>query len=171
MLNVFGNQKKSYLNGIEIEVISSKVINREVEVTSRRVEKGFVISDTARKQPYTIDLEIVDNSENWEYNREEFRKLTNGIATTFIYSNGEIHENMIVESFQEQFKVEQSKRGATYQIRLKQVIEGVKAEEVFKIAPQAKVATGRQNQVATQEIATKTQETQVKKSALMALIG
>ena len=119
MLNVFGNQKKSYLNGIEIEVISSKVINREVEVTSRRVEKGFVISDTARKQPYTIDLEIVDNSENWEYNREEFRKLTDGITTTFIYSNGEIHENMIVESFQEQFKVEQSKRGATYQIRLK----------------------------------------------------
>lgn len=163
--------RKSYLGEVELEVISSKEISRDVEITSRRVEKGFTISDTARKNPYTIDIEVIDNSDEYENNRELLRKMASGEITTFTFSNGEIHENMVIESLQEMYLSEQSKRGMTYRIRLRQILVGEKAEEVYKISPELKVATGTQNKMTTQTEATEQEKVEAKKSALYALIG
>lgn len=168
---VFGSAKKSILGGIELDIISFKEISREVEISNRRVEKGFIISDTARPQPYTIDIEVIDNSSEFEYNRAELRKLALGVPTTFIYSDGERHDNMVIESLQEQFKQEQSKWGASYKIRLKQIIEARKADEVYKLAPQTQLVKGKVNKVANIKEAAPVEVKEVKKSALLSIFG
>ena len=125
VLDILGltNKKTSLLGSVELEVLTTKTVDLNIETTNRRVERGFVVSDTARVNPEIIDLEVVDNSITWLINKEELNKLARkGEPTTFTFSGGDVYEDVVIENIREIFSPEQ-KNGMTYWIRLKKILQ------------------------------------------------
>lgn len=166
------NKKISLLGSVELEIITAKEIDLTIETTNRRVEKGFVISDTARVDPEIIDIEVLDNSKTFLINKEELRKLARkGEPTTFSFALGDIYENVVIENLREIYSSEQC-NGMTYWIRLKKIIQAEKLKENYKINSSAGIPSGTSKKVAGIGDVTLEEKEKVKKrSGLLGLVG
>lgn len=127
----FGIKEKSILADIQLEIISEKSINTTVGVTNRRVEKGFNISDTARKEATIFNLTVVDNSKDREFNRQNLYKILEAAeVVNFYYAGKDLYENIVLESLDE---IEDStkKDCFTYYVVLRQIMMAeIKATDV-----------------------------------------
>ena len=74
-INNLFNTNKSYINDIELEVISEKSRSIAMNLPTKRVENGFNISDTVRKEPMIINITVVDNSRAYMPNRNQLLTL------------------------------------------------------------------------------------------------
>lgn len=111
----------SYIDTIPINVISEKTRSLPVSVTSKRIETGFNITDTTRKEQQIINITVVDNSPQYLENREGLEKLLEkGDLVTFYFNNRDIYENMIIENIEE-IESKEQKNGFTFYITLRQV--------------------------------------------------
>ena len=117
-----GGEPKSYINDIPLEVISDKSRSLPVAVTNRRVEKGFNITDTTRREQQIINITVVDNSEDYLKHRERLEMLqAKGDYVTFYFSdNRDTYENMIIENIEE-IENNSQKEGFTFHITLRQI--------------------------------------------------
>lgn len=134
MKNMIDNTKPmSTLGDVELEVISEKSRSLPVAVTSRRVEKGFNLTDTTRREQMIINITVVDNSDKYMENREKLEKLqATGDKTRFYFAGRDIYENIIVENIEEVESAEQ-KNGFTYHITLRQIITGQLSEHDVEV--------------------------------------
>lgn len=127
----FGIKEKSILGDIRLEIISEKAINTTVSLTNRRVEKGFNVSDTARKETTIFNITVIDNSNDREFNRQNlYRLLEAGEPISFYYAGKDLYENVVIESLEE---IEDStkKNCFTYYIVLRQIMMAeIKATDV-----------------------------------------
>lgn len=140
---LFGN-KKSYINDIQLEVISEKSRSISMTLPSKRVENGFNISDTVRKECMIITLTVVDNSDNYILNREELLKLQEkGEEVIFLFSERDSYEHMIIEDIEE-VETKEQKYGFTYHITLRQIQVGeIKESDVKTDEKKAKTTGGK----------------------------
>ncbi|MGL5350552.1 MAG: phage baseplate protein [Cetobacterium sp.] len=166
------NKKVSLLGSIELEVLTSKTVDLTIETTNRRVEKGFIVSDTSRVNPEVIDLEVVDNSKTYLINKEELKKLARkGEPTTFTYAAGDTYENVVIENITDIYSSEQ-KEGMTYWIRLKKIIQAEQVKKTYKMSDSSTIPSGTSKQVATSANATADEASKVKKrSGLLGMVG
>lgn len=111
----------SYINNIPLEVISDKSRSLATSVTNKRVENGFNITDTTRKEQQIINITVVDNSMQYLSNREALENLqASGELCTFVFSGRDNYENMVVENIEEVESKDQ-KNGFTFHITLRQI--------------------------------------------------
>lgn len=116
-----GQAGKSYINNIPIDVISDKSRSLATAVTSKRVESGFNITDTTRREQQIINITVVDNSFNYMSNREALEKLqASGELCTFVFSGRDNYENMVIENIEE-IESKDQKNGFTFHITLRQI--------------------------------------------------
>ena len=69
------NSNQSYIQDIPLEVISEKTRSLPMTLPTKRVENGFNISDSVRKEPMIINITVVDNSRDYLLNRDKLMKL------------------------------------------------------------------------------------------------
>lgn len=118
---ISNSELKSYINDIPLDVISEKSRSLPVSVTSKRIEQGFNITDTTRKEQQIINITVVDNSDLYLQNREKLEKmLERGDLVTFYFANRDIYENMVLENLEE-IESKDQKNGFTYYITLRQI--------------------------------------------------
>ena len=101
-LNMNGTYSQSYIQDIPLEVISEKSRSLPMSLPSKRVENGFNISDSVRKEPMIINITVVDNSSDYMLNRDKLMKLQElGEEVQFVFSNRDTYEHMIIENIEE----------------------------------------------------------------------
>lgn len=134
----------SYIHDIPLEVISEKSRSIAMTLPTKRVENGFNISDSVRKEPLIITITVVDNSEDYMLNRDKLLKLQEaGEKVQFIYSGRDTYENMIIENIEETETYNQ-KYGFTYYITLRQIQIGeIKESDVKMDSKKAKTSGGK----------------------------
>ena len=134
----------SYIHDIPLEVISEKSRSIAMTLPTKRVENGFNISDSVRKEPLIITITVVDNSEDYMLNRDKLLKLQEaGEEVQFIYSGRDTYENMIIENIEETETYNQ-KYGFTYYITLRQIQIGeIKESDVKMDSKKAKTTGGK----------------------------
>ena len=114
-------KEKSLLGGIPLHVISDKSRSISVTVTNRRVEKGFNISDTVRKEPLIFQLTVVDNSRDYMLNRQSLEKMLEaGEPIEFYYAGRDLYQNIVIENIEELEQADR-KNCFTYYITLRQI--------------------------------------------------
>ncbi len=138
------SSKVSSIADIPLEVISEKSRSLSVSIPTKRVESGFNISDTVRKDPIILHITVVDNSRDYILNRQSLEKLQEtGELVTFYFSGRDTYENMIVESIEE-IETEKQKYGFTYYIVLRQIqITEIKENDVKLDSKKAKTTGGK----------------------------
>ena len=118
-LSLSENSNQSYIQDIPLEVISEKTRSLPMTLPTKRVENGFNISDSVRKEPMIINITVVDNSKDSLLNRDKLLKLQElGEEVQFVFSNRDTYEHMIIENIEEMETGEQ-KFGFTYYITLR----------------------------------------------------
>lgn len=116
-----GIKEKSLLGGIPLHIISDKSRSISATVTNRRVEKGFNISDTVRKEPLIFQLTVVDNSKDYMLNRQSLEKMLEaGESIEFYYSGRDLYQNIVIENIEELEQADR-KNCFTYYITLRQI--------------------------------------------------
>ena len=123
---------------------------------TKRVENGFNISDSVRKEPMIINITVVDNSRDYLLNRDKLMKLQElGEEVQFVFSNRDTYEHMIIENIEEMETGEQ-KFGFTYYITLRQIQVGeIKETDVKMDSKKAKTSGGKKKRT-TAKVSTPT---------------
>ena len=143
-LNMSGNISQSYIQDIPLEVISEKSVSSPMSLSTKRVENGFNISDSVRKEPMIINITVVDNSNDYMLNRDKLMKLQElGEEVQFVFSNRDTYEHMIIENIEE-VETDKQKFGFTYFITLRQIQVGeIKESDVRTDNKKAKTSGGK----------------------------
>ena len=122
-LSMLENSNQSYIQDIPLEVISEKTRSLPMTLPTKRVENGFNISDSVRKEPMIISITVVDNSKDYLLNRDKLLKLQElGEEVQFVFSNRDTYEHLIIENIEE-IETKDQKFGFTYYITLRQIQE------------------------------------------------
>lgn len=139
-----GTYSQSYIQDIPLEVISDKSISSPMSLPTKRVENGFNISDSVRKEPLIINITVVDNSNDYMLNRDKLLKLQElGEEVQFVFSNRDTYEHMIIENIEE-VETDKQKYGFTYFITLRQIQVGeIKESDVKTDNKKAKTSGGK----------------------------
>lgn len=143
-LSMLENSNQSYIQDIPLEVISEKTRTLPMTLPTKRVENGFNISDSVRKEPMIISITVVDNSKDYLLNRDKLLKLQElGEEVQFVFSNRDTYEHMIIENIEE-IETKDQKFGFTYYITLRQIQVGeIKENDVKMDSKKAKTAGGK----------------------------
>ena len=143
-LSMLENSNQSYIQDIPLEVISEKTRSLPMTLPTKRVENGFNISDSVRKEPMIINITVVDNSKDYMLNRDKLMKLQElGEEVQFVFSNRDTYEHMIIENIEET-ETEKQKYGFTYYITLRQIQVGeIKESDVKTDNKKAKTSGGK----------------------------
>ena len=144
-LSLLGSSyNQSYIQNIPLEVISDKSISSPMSLPTKRVENGFNISDSVRKEPLIINITVVDNSNDYMLNRDKLLKLQElGEEVQFVFSNRDTYEHMIIENIEE-VETDKQKYGFTYFITLRQIQVGeIKESDVKTDNKKAKTSGGK----------------------------
>ena len=144
-LSLLGSSyNQSYIQNIPLEVISDKSISSPMSLPTKRVENGFNISDSVRKEPLIINITVVDNSNDYMLNRDKLLKLQElGEEVQFVFSNRDTYEHMIIEHIEE-VETDKQKYGFTYFITLRQIQVGeIKESDVKTDNKKAKTSGGK----------------------------
>ena len=143
-LNMNGTHSQSYIQDIPLEVISEKSRSLPMSLPSKRVENGFNISDSVRKEPMIINITVVDNSSDYMLNRDKLMKLQElGEEVQFVFSNRDTYEHMIIENIEET-ETDKQKYGFTYFITLRQIQVGeIKESDVKTDNKKAQTSGGK----------------------------
>ena len=121
-------KEKSKLGDVELDIISEKSRTMSATVTNRRVEKGFNIADTVRKETMLINITVVDNSNQKEFNRKSLEQMLEaGEPVLFYYAGRDKYENIVIESIEE-IEDYTKKDCFTYYIVLRQITVDVKTD-------------------------------------------
>ena len=116
-----GSEPLSLLGDIPLRVITDKDMESNVTVPTRRVEDGFNISDSVRKDPRIFHLTVVDNEKEYMRNREALQQLQeSGIAVDFYFAERDFYKDVILESMTE-VESNNQKNGFTYYLVLRQI--------------------------------------------------
>ena len=139
-----GTYSQSYIQDIPLEVISEKSRSLPMSLHSKRVENGFNISDSVRKEPMIINITVVDNSSDYMLNRDKLMKLQElGEEVQFVFSNRDTYEHMIIENIEE-VETDKQKFGFTYFITLRQIQVGeIKESDVKTDNKKAQTSGGK----------------------------
>ena len=139
-----GTYSQSYIQDIPLEVISEKSRSLPMSLPSKRVENGFNISDSVRKEPMIINITVVDNSNDYMLNRDKLMKLQElGEEVQFVFSNRDTYEHMIIENIEE-VETDKQKFGFTYFITLRQIQVGeIKESDVKTDNKKAQTSGGK----------------------------
>lgn len=139
-----GTYSQSYIQDIPLEVISEKSRSLPMSLPSKRVENGFNISDSVRKEPMIINITVVDNSSDYMLNRDKLMKLQElGEEVQFVFSNRDTYEHMIIENIEE-VETDKQKFGFTYFITLRQIQVGeIKESDVKTDNKKAQTSGGK----------------------------
>lgn len=139
-----GTYSQSYIQDIPLEVISEKSRSLPMSLPSKRVENGFNISDSVRKEPMIINITVVDNSSDYMLSRDKLMKLQElGEEVQFVFSNRDTYEHMIIENIEE-VETDKQKYGFTYFITLRQIQVGeIKESDVKTDNKKAKTSGGK----------------------------
>jgi hypothetical protein len=139
-----GTYSQSYIQDIPLEVISEKSRSLPMSLPSKRVENGFNISDSVRKEPMIINITVVDNSNDYMLNRDKLMKLRElGEEVQFVFSNRDTYEHMIIENIEET-ETDKQKYGFTYFITLRQIQVGeIKESDVKTDNKKAQTSGGK----------------------------
>ena len=139
-----GTYSQSYIQDIPLEVISEKARSLPMSLPSKRVENGFNISDSVRKEPMIINITVVDNSSDYMLNRDKLMKLQElGEEVQFVFSNRDTYEHMIIENIEE-VETDKQKFGFTYFITLRQIQVGeIKESDVKTDNKKAQTSGGK----------------------------
>ena len=148
--------KQSYIQDIPIEVISEKTRSLPMTLPTKRVEDGFNISDSVRKEPMIINITVVDNSKDYLLNRDKLMKLQEtGKEVQFIFSDRDIYEHLIIENIEE-IETGEQKFGFTYYITLRQIQVGeIKETDVKMDCKKAQTSGGKKKYI-TAKVSTPT---------------
>lgn len=143
-LNMNGTHSQSYIQDIPLEVISEKSRSLPMSLPNKRVENGFNISDSVRKEPMIINITVVDNSSDYMLNRDKLMKLQElGEEVQFVFSNRDTYEHMIIENIEE-VETDKQKFGFTYFITLRQIQVGeIKESDVKTDNKKAQTSGGK----------------------------
>ena len=143
-LNMSENISQSYIQDIPLEVISEKSRSLPMSLPSKRVENGFNVSDSVRKEPMIINITVVDNSNDYMLNRDKLMKLQElGEEVQFVFSNRDTYEHMIIENIEE-VETDKQKFGFTYFITLRQIQVGeIKESDVKTDNKKAQTSGGK----------------------------
>lgn len=143
-LSMLENSNQSYIQDIPLEVISEKTRSLPMTLPTKRVENGFNISDSVRKEPMIINITVVDNSKDYMLNRDKLLKLQElGEEVQFVFSNRDTYEHMIIENIEET-ETDKQKYGFTYYITLRQIQVGeIKESDVKTDNKKAKTSGGK----------------------------
>lgn len=140
---LLGFKIKSTLGGVTIDVIQNKNEQNTAEVTNRRVEKGFNISDNSTVAPLVLNFRIVDNSVEYLANRIELKRMYNAKdPIDFVYSGRDIYDNVVITDL---IEVEDGSQafGFTYDIALQQItVTNVKDTDVKMNNKKARISGG-----------------------------
>ena len=139
-----GTYSQSYIQDIPLEVISEKSRSLPMSLPTKRVENGFNISDSVRKEPMIINITVVDNSSDYMLNRDKLMKLQElGEEVQFVFSNRDTYEHMIIENIEE-VETDKQKYGFTYFITLRQIQVGeIKESDVKTDNKKAQTSGGK----------------------------
>ena len=139
-----GTYSQSHIPDIPLEVISEKSRSLPMSLPSKRVENGFNISDSVRKEPMIINITVVDNSSDYMLNRDKLMKLQElGEEVQFVFSNRDTYEHMIIENIEE-VETDKQKYGFTYFITLRQIQVGeIKESDVKTDNKKAQTSGGK----------------------------
>lgn len=139
-----GTYSQSYIQDIPLEVISEKSRSLPMSLPSKRVENGFNISDSVRKEPMIINITVVDNSSDYMLNRDKLMKLQElGEEVQFVFSNRDTYEHMIIENIEE-VETDKQKYGFTYFITLREIQVGeIKESDVKTDNKKAQTSGGK----------------------------
>lgn len=143
-LSLSNNSSQSYIQDIPLEVISDKSVSSPMSLPTKRVENGFNISDSVRKEPLIINITVVDNSNDYMLNRDKLFKLQElGEEVQFVFSNRDTYEHMIIENIEE-VETDKQKYGFTYHITLRQIQVGeIKETDVKTDNKKAQTSGGK----------------------------
>lgn len=141
--DLFGIKEKSMLGDVQLEIITDNSRINALSVTNRRVEAGFNISDTARKEPQIFNLTVMDNSPEREYNRQKLDEILNKAEpVTFDYAGRDSYDQIVLEHLEE-IKNPKYKNCYIYYINLRQIDVGeVTAEDTKVSYSNAKLSGG-----------------------------
>jgi len=155
-LSLLENSNQSYIQDIPLEVISEKTRSLPMTLPTKRVENGFNISDSVRKEPMIINITVVDNSKDYLLNRDKLLKLQEqGEEVQFVFSNRDTYEHMIIENIEET-ETDKQKYGFTYYITLRQIQVGeIKESDVKTDNKKAKTSGGKKKRT-TAKVSTPT---------------
>ena len=155
-LSLSENSNQSYIQDIPLEVISEKTRSLPMTLPTKRVENGFNISDSVRKEPMIINITVVDNSKDYLLNRDKLLKLQElGEEVQFVFSNRDTYEHMIIENIEE-IETDKQKYGFTYYITLRQIQVGeIKETDVKMDSKKAKTSGGKKKRT-TAKVSTPT---------------
>lgn len=155
-LSMLENSNQSYIQDIPLEVISEKTRSLPMTLPTKRVENGFNISDSVRKEPMIINITVVDNSKDYLLNRDKLLKLQEqGEEVQFIFSNRDTYEHMIIENIEE-IETDKQKYGFTYYITLRQIQVGEIKESDVKIDNKKAKTSGGKKKRTTAKVSTPT---------------
>ena len=137
-------KEKSKLGDVELDIISEKSRTMSATVTNRRVEKGFNIADTVRKEAMLINITVVDNSNQKEFNRKSLEQMLEaGEPVLFYYAGRDKYENIVIESIEE-IEDYTKKDCFTYYIVLRQItVAEIKSTDVKTDYKKAKSTGGK----------------------------
>ncbi|MGP1429514.1 MAG: phage baseplate protein [Fusobacterium sp.] len=167
-LSLSENSNQSYIQDIPLEVISEKTRTLPMTLPTKRVENGFNISDSVRKEPMIISITVVDNSKDYMLNRERLFKLQEqGEEVQFVFSNRDTYEHMIIENIEE-VETDKQKYGFTYYITLRQIQVGeIKETDVKMDSKKAQTSGGKKKRI-TAKVST---PTSAEKSKVNKVVG
>lgn len=155
-LSMPDNSNQSYIQDIPLEVISEKTRTLPMTLPTKRVENGFNISDSVRKEPMIINITVVDNSKDYILNRDKLMKLQElGEEVQFIFSDRDIYEHMIIENIEE-VETDKQKFGFTYYITLRQIQVGEIKETDVKMDSKKAQTSGGKKKRTTAKVSTPT---------------
>lgn len=155
-LSLSENSNQSYIQDIPLEVISEKTRTLPMTLPTKRVENGFNISDSVRKEPMIINITVVDNSKDYMLNRERLFKLQEqGEEVQFVFSNRDTYEHMIIENIEE-VETDKQKFGLTYYITLRQIQVGEIKETDVKMDSKKAQTSGGKKKRTTAKVSTPT---------------
>ena len=141
---------------IPLEVISEKTRTLPMTLPTKRVENGFNISDSVRKEPMIINITVVDNSRDYLLNRDKLMKLQElGEEVQFVFSNRDTYEHMIIENIEE-IETDKQKYGFTYYITLRQIQVGEIKESDVKMDSKKAQTSGGKKKRTTAKVSTPT---------------
>ena len=141
---------------IPLEVISEKTRTLPMTLPTKRVENGFNISDSVRKEPMIINITVVDNSKDYLLNRDKLLKLQElGEEVQFVFSNRDTYEHMIIENIEE-IETDKQKYGFTYYITLRQIQVGEIKESDVKMDSKKAQTSGGKKKRTTAKVSTPT---------------
>lgn len=155
-LSMLENSNQSYIQDIPLEVISEKTRTLPMTLPTKRVENGFNISDSVRKEPMIINITVVDNSKDYLLNRDKLLKLQElGEEVQFVFSNRDTYEHMIIENIEE-METKDQKFGFTYYITLRQIQVGEIKETDVKMDSKKAQTSGDKKKRTTAKVSTPT---------------